>query len=400
MIRSSKITNKYANINKNNSLNYFIDEYKKVVIFLIDELWKEDKIPNLLPKQLTDKVNSWLSKRAIQCAGKQASAIVRGTKKKQEQRLFVIHKLTKEGCFKKARKLQKIYDSKKVSKPNVNNICPELDSRFVKIDLDNQTSFDGWLTLTSLGNKLKIIIPFKRHKHLNKLFSKGTLKTGVRLSKDKITLMFDIEEVKKKTNGTTLGIDIGIKDLLSCSNEYQSKTDIHGHDLESIQLELRRKKKGSKSFKKAQEHRKNYINWSINKLNIDNIKQVNFENIKYLRYKKRNNRYLSHFIYSEIFDKLDSLCEEHGVHVLRVNPTYTSQRCSECGWVRKRNRKGKQFICDKCGYSHDSDINAARNISFNLSPIRRKKRLLNLNRSGFYWDSIVQEPIVSEARKI
>ena len=167
MIRSSKITNKYANINKNNSLNYFIDEYKKVVIFLIDELWKEDKIPNLLPKQLTDKVNSWLSKRAIQCAGKQASAIVRGTKKKQEQRLFVIHKLNKEGYFKKARKLQKIYDSKKVSKPNVNNICPELDSRFVKIDLDNQTSFDGWLTLTSLGNKLKIIIPFKRHKHLN-----------------------------------------------------------------------------------------------------------------------------------------------------------------------------------------------------------------------------------------
>ena len=57
-------------------------------------------------------------------------------------------------------------------------------------------------------------------------------------------------------------------------------------------------------------------------------------------------------------------------------------------------------MCDRCGYASDSDINAARNISFNLSPISRKKRLKNLNRTGFYWDSPIQEPIVPEAKKI
>ena len=84
----------------------------------------------------------------------------------------------------------------------------------------------------------------------------------------------------------------------------------------------------------------------------------------------------------------------------KVNPTYTSQRCSECGWVRRRNRKGKQFKCGKCGYSHDSDLNAARNISFGLSKVTKKERLMKKNRIGFYLDLLSQERIVSDALKV
>ena len=43
------------------------------------------------------------------------------------------------------------------------------------------------------------------------------------------------------------------------------------------------KKKGSNNFKKCQTHRKNYINWSINQLNLTDVKQVNIEKIKDLR---------------------------------------------------------------------------------------------------------------------
>lgn len=183
MIRSTKTTIKFANINKINALHDFIDEYKNVVSFFVNILWEKDEVPSLLPKELIMQAHSWLSQRAIQSAGKQASGIVRGTRKKQKQILHKIKEFNELGWFKKARKLQKIYDSKKVSKPDIKNVCPELDSRFVNIDINNQTSFDGWLILSSLGNKLKIIIPFKRTVHLNKLLDKGTLKSGVRLSK-------------------------------------------------------------------------------------------------------------------------------------------------------------------------------------------------------------------------
>jgi hypothetical protein len=38
---------------------------------------------------------------------------------------------------------------------------------FVKFDFNNKTSFDAWITLSSLGNKLKICIPLNKSKHFN-----------------------------------------------------------------------------------------------------------------------------------------------------------------------------------------------------------------------------------------
>jgi transposase len=71
--------------------------------------------------------------------------------------------------------------------------------------------------------------------------------------------------------------------------------------------------------------------------------------------------------------------------VVYVCPTYTSQRCSSCGWVRKSNR--------------DADLNAAKNIALNLRPIGTKERLSHKNRKGFYLCEVVQEPIVPVAQK-
>ena len=59
--------------------------------------------------------------------------------------------------------------------------------------MDNKTSFDGWIRLGSLGNKLKVNLPIKKHKHFNKMLNSGKLKKGMRLSKNDITFMFDVE---------------------------------------------------------------------------------------------------------------------------------------------------------------------------------------------------------------
>lgn len=394
MIRSTKTSTKFSNKEKKNELNSFIDEYRNVVSQFVDLLWNEPKIPSLLPKELTSQVDTWLSARMLQCAGKQASAIVRGTQKKQKQRLYIIDKLNSEGQFKKARRLQRIYDEASVSKPNISQVEPELDSRFVKIDLENETSFDGWITLTSIGNKLKIVLPFKKTKHFNEMLRKGTLKLGVRLNKSNFTFMFDLQEVEKKPKGSVLGIDIGQTTTLSCSNGVTSKKNNHNYDLASITDILSRKKKGSKGFQKAIEHRKNYVNWTINQLNLNGIKQVNIEKIKHLRRGKRSSRGLSHWTYTEIFDKLESYCTEQGVLVKKVSPTYTSQRCSNCGWTRKSNRKGKLFKCEKCSFECDSDLNASLNITLELPEISRKQRLQQVNRIGFYWNVEGQESIV------
>ncbi len=397
MIKSTKTSNKFANKDKLNKLCLFIDEYKQLVGKFVDLLWDEEKVNKFIPKEITSKVTTWLSARIIQCAAKQASGIVRGTKTKQRKRLWQINKFIKDGDFHKARKLQAIYNKVNVTKPDIQHVCPELDSRFIKIDMDNQTSFDGYITIGSIGNKLKLIMPFKKTKHFNKMIKLGTIKSGVRLSKKSFTFMFDIVDPETQS-GSLLGIDIGKSSLISCSNGFVSKPNKDGHDLNTILEIMCRKKKGSKGFARCMEHRKNYINWCINQLNLNGVGKVRLERIKYLRKGKRTNRMLSHWTYTDIFDKLISRCKEQGVLVEHITPTYTSQRCSVCGWTRKSNRKGKQFKCESCGYIQDSDLNASFNIALNLKPIGKTERLLNKNRTGFYW-LVSKEHIVSCVQK-
>ena len=393
MIRSTKASLKFSNINKLDSLHSFIAEYKKVISSFVEMLWNEKKISPLIPKEFTSKIDSWISQRAIQCAAKQASGIVRGTKQKQERRLYQIKKLQSEG--KNPSKLQKIYNTVQTTKPVVDNIEAELDSRFVNITMENPTTFDGWVTLTSLGNKLKLQIPFNKPKHFNKLLSNGKIKSGIRVSKSMITFMFDIE-VKPRTKGSTIGIDVGLKSTISSSNGQVIQKDTHGHDYMSICKKLSKKKKGSKGFRKVSSHRTNYINWTVNQLNLNDVKEVNREDIKNLRKGKRQSGLMSRWNYGELFDVLDRKLEDEGVRVNKLNPTYTSQRCSQCGWVRKGNRKLKLFMCDKCCYQQDSDLNASINLSLKLKPIGVQQRLKQENKTGFYWNVDDQVLIVPE----
>lgn len=399
MIKSTKTTLKFSNKKKLDAVTTFVDEYRRVVSLFVDILWDMDDIKCLLDKELTDRVDTWLAARAIQCAGKQASGIVRGCRKKQSKRLFQINKFKKMGMFKKSRILKKIYDNVKLSKPNIQLVQPELDARFVQIDLENPTSFDGWLTLSSLGNKLKIVIPFKKTKHFKKMLELGTLKNGVRLSKESITLMFELNDPLPITDGKVVGIDIGLLTTLTCSDGQTIDADKHGHTYSSICQKLSRKKKGSKNFQQTDKHRNNYIHWAINRLNLNGVKKVNLERIKHLRRGKKSSRLLSHWNYAELVGKLEEKLNDAGVQINKVSPTYTSQRCSRCGWTRKRNRKGKQFKCGQCSFECDSDLNGSLNISLDLPSIKKEERLQRKNIAGFFWNVVSEVPIVPHVKQ-
>ncbi|WP_143590310.1 RNA-guided endonuclease InsQ/TnpB family protein [Thermoactinospora rubra] len=50
--------------------------------------------------------------------------------------------------------------------------------------------------------------------------------------------------------------------------------------------------------------------------------------------------------------------------VVKVNPAFTSQRCSACGTVERNSRESQAlFRCRSCGYADHADVNAARNIA-------------------------------------
>ena len=75
-------------------------------------------------------------------------------------------------------------------------------------------------------------------------------------------------------------------------------------------------------------------------------------------------KFLQTWPYYDLQQKILYKCEEMGIQVVKINPRYTSQRCSECGHIDSRNRTDQaKFKCKKCGYEANADYNAARNIA-------------------------------------
>jgi len=163
-------------------------------------------------------------------------------------------------------------------------------------------------------------------------------------------------------------------------------TDRHGHSLQSVIKKLSRKKKGSKVFKLAQTHRKNFVNWSINQLDFSGLKEVRLEKIVNIKKGVKTSRSMAHWSNPEIRDKIKHRCEELEVPVVEQSCAYRSQMCHQCSQVRKVNRKGKEYSCSNCGWVGDADFNASKNHECNLTPIPFSLvgKGLNLG-SGFFW---------------
>lgn len=78
-------------------------------------------------------------------------------------------------------------------------------------------------------------------------------------------------------------------------------------------------------------------------------------------------KFLRNWSYYDLQSKIEYKAKEHGIEVVKIDPRYTSLRCSKCGCIDKRNRNGEKeqakFKCVKCEYAENADVNAARNIA-------------------------------------
>jgi putative transposase len=338
MIRRSQLTLKYINKGKYTSLDSVMKESVRVVNLFIDLLWE-----NGSKKFVTEKVDTWLSARMQQCLGKQALEIIKSQRKKHPD---------------------------KRTKPQLRSESLTLDERFLDIRTESNGFFDIWLRLGSIGNKMTLKLPSKKHTHFNDLISRSwDLKKSCRLRRVNgvfyIDLFFHKEVPVKKGAGESIGFDCGYKKLLADSNG-----TIHDCGLEASYEKIARKKQGSKGFKNALRHRDNLINQTINSIDLSSVKDVIVEALKHVktgsRKKKRIRKSfmnkLQRWSYPKVLDKIHRRCEEEGINYIEINPAYTSQKCSKCGVVDRKSRNGQKYQCTTCSMEMDADHNAAINI--------------------------------------
>lgn len=109
-------------------------------------------------------------------------------------------------------------------------------------------------------------------------------------------------------------------------------------------------------------------NHKISKYIVDfalknNCKSIQLENLSGFS-EQAKDRFLKNWSYHDLQKKTEYKAREHGIDVHFINPRKTSQRCSKCGHIDKKNRKRQdQFECTSCGFKMNADVNASRNIA-------------------------------------
>jgi len=335
MRRTSRIYLKDLNSNKSEIIKKFLDKYQQAVNYRIVRLWSEKDMSHSLPsKNITKTISTRFNTtaRLSQCIGKQAEETVISQHKK---------------------------NIKKQKMPRVKSHIANLDSRFIVIEEFNG-HFD--MCIKTMSGIPKMVIPFNWTKHTNKFKNNGwTLSKSARIGYDSkglfIDLIFEKERPQPKQKGNIVGIDIGYNCLLACSDGQMIGTD------------LKTKIEKTDKRKKRYHH---YINTETNRhlkqLNTDNIKLIVLENLKNVKANKRGkfsrkvNRLLSFWHYAKVIRRLECLCEENGICITYKSPWKTSQRCSVCGNIDRRNRRGNRFLCLVCKSEMDADFNASRNL--------------------------------------
>lgn len=398
MIRSSSHTLKFSNTIKLENLSAFIDEYRRVSKLILDDVWDNGYIDNniefnvskfkyKLPKYLDYnkfKFDTFLSARALSSLVTQLRGNIDAVCKKQSKRIFIFDKKSSEGIF--DQKLWTIIESNQPTKPDVSRINPELSSKCSEF-IETGNHFNGFLKLKSLGKSFgTIILPIKYHKHSNKFKSWKRL-SSFRISKNTIDIRWERNTPDLKNDGRIVGADQGATTILTLSDgQTTDKLNIREEKLLDIMNKMSRARKGSKRFRKLQSYRKNLINECINKLDFDSIKQINLEDVINIGYKRRTSRKMSHWTNTLIRNKIKDICELNGVRFNLQSSPYRSQRCNVCGWVKDKNRKGKEFKCTSCSFYGDADLNAAKNHEISLPDVPFSFLGSGKNKIGFFWN--------------
>jgi IS605 OrfB family transposase len=227
----------------------------------------------------------------------------------------------------------------------------------------------------------RMIVPIVMGEHQKRLmaYRKGEVDLCLVRGNWMLAATCDIPETDEFKPTDWLGVDFGIVSLATDSDG----TSHTGADVEHVRDKLARRKRGlQKRGTKAAKRRlrklagkearfRKHANHVISKALVSaaerTVRGIALEELTHIRSRVTARRSQRSRLHSWAFAQLRAFvaykARRAGVPLVTVDPRYTSQTCSCCGAIDKRNRPNQAtFSCISCGHSEAADLNAARNI--------------------------------------
>lgn len=193
----------------------------------------------------------------------------------------------------------------------------------------------------------------------------------------------DGSDTQNKNHTRVLGVDLNVKEYTAVTSAggFYGNADYLNHrrsEYEELRGELQ--ETGTRSAHlRIQERRGSEWRWFdqyahdvANSVVADAVRvgatHVAVEDLTRIRKRISNLPEYQQWMFDRIQEYIEYKLEEFGIEFKTVSARYTSQRCSrtDCDHTSEGNRDGKHFECQQCGYVLNADLNAAKNIAFEL----------------------------------
>ena len=195
-----------------------------------------------------------------------------------------------------------------------------------------------------------------------------------------VSCLCEFEPVSLPITASTVGIDVGLKDLFVTDTGFKTSNPRHtakyAKRLALLQRRLSKKQKGSKNrakarLKVARIHAKiadcrldNLHKLSRKLINENQVVCVESLKVKNMIRNPKLSKAIADASWSEFVRQIQYKSEWAGRTLVKIDQFFpSSKRCSCCGFMMKKMPLYvRDWHCPECEADHDRDINAARNI--------------------------------------
>lgn len=195
-----------------------------------------------------------------------------------------------------------------------------------------------------------------------------------------VSMLVEFEPKQLAVTPKTIGVDLGIKDLVVCSDGFKSGslklTKKYENKLATLQRQLSKKKKGSQNRYKAKlrvaklhakitdKRRDNAHKFSRMLVNENQVIAFEDLGVANMKCNRKLSKAISDMGWHEFVRQVEYKGEWAGRSVVKINRFFpSSKRMSCCGHVLNAlSLSQREVTCPVCDITHDRDINASINI--------------------------------------